>query len=126
MRHEQYQQGMFDSETHVLQLADADIEYRPNFYSAEESDRLFGSLLGSTDWRQDTITVYGKAHLTPRLTSWIGESWMDYSYSNHTMKAQAWSPLLNGRQSSLIQSRFSSLLCSCSLFIRLYVMAVSP
>lgn len=94
MRPEQYQQGMFDCETHVLQLADADIEYRPNFYTAEESDRLFDSLLGSTDWRQDTITVYGKAHLTPRLTSWIGESWMDYSYSNHTMKAQAWSPLL--------------------------------
>ena len=94
MRPERYQQGIFDCETHVLKLADADIEYRPNFYSRDESTHLFDNLLDSTDWRQDTITVYGKAHLTPRLTSWIGEPWMDYSYSNHTMTAQAWSPLL--------------------------------
>lgn len=89
-----YQRGMFDYETHVLKLVDADIEYRSNFYSKQESEQLFDVLLDSTDWRQDTITVYGKAHLTPRLSSWVGEPWMDYSYSNHTMKAQAWSPLL--------------------------------
>jgi alkylated DNA repair dioxygenase AlkB len=90
----QYQQGMFDCETHVLKLEGADIEYRPKFFSEDESTLLFDILLDSTHWRQDTITVYGKAHLTPRLSSWVGESWMDYSYSNHTMKAQAWSPLL--------------------------------
>ena len=90
----QYQQGMFDCETHVLKLEGANIEYRPKFLSEDESAQLFDILLDSTHWRQDTITVYGKAHLTPRLSSWVGESWMDYSYSNHTMKAQAWSPLL--------------------------------
>lgn len=89
-----YQYGLFECETHVLKMAGADLEYRPKFYSENESAQLFDILLDSTHWRQDTITVYGKAHLTPRLSSWIGEPWMDYSYSNHTMKAQTWSPLL--------------------------------
>lgn len=94
MRPSQYQSGIFDCETHVLQLSDADIEYRPEFYSEAVAWDMYRTLLDNTEWRQDTITVYGKEHLTPRLSSWVGESWMDYSYSNHTMKAQVWSTSL--------------------------------
>lgn len=99
-----YQQGMFDCETHVLKLADADVEYRSNFYAEGEAWSLYALLLNQTEWRQDTITVYGKAHLTPRLSSWIGESWMDYAYSNHTMKAQEWSPMLLSIKQKIEQS----------------------
>ena len=90
----QYQHGMFSCETHVLKLVDAEVEYHPEFYLEADAWNLYDALLSSTDWRQDTITVYGKAHLTPRLSSWVGEPWMDYSYSNHTMTAASWSPLL--------------------------------
>ena len=90
----QYQYGMFDFETSVLKLNGADVKYQPEFYLADDAWDLYRALVDNTDWRQDTVTVYGKAHLTPRLTRWVGEPWMDYSYSNHTMKAAAWSPLL--------------------------------
>lgn len=94
MQPPQYQQGIFDCETLVLNLADADVEYHPEFYAEHAAWDLYNSLLDNTDWQQDTITVYGKTHLTPRLTRWVGEPWMDYTYSNHTMKACSWEPLL--------------------------------
>lgn len=94
MSSSQSQSGMFDCQTHVLQLPDADIEYQAEFYSETKSNRLFERLLESTDWRQETVTVYGKEHLTPRLSSWVGAPWMNYTYSNHTMQAQPWSQTL--------------------------------
>ena len=89
-----FQSGLFDNETHVLQLPDADLEYRSEFYDGAEAGELFEQILQETDWRQDTLTVYGKQHVTPRLTCWMGESWMDYTYSNHTMTAVPWSATL--------------------------------
>lgn len=89
-----FQSGLFDSETHVLQLPDAELEYWSEFYEAAEADRLYQQILDETDWQQDTITVYGKQHLTPRLTCWVAEPWMDYSYSNHTMMPTPWTDVL--------------------------------
>jgi len=94
MSSNQYQSGMFENKTDVLQLRDAEVEYQREFYSNEAAQRIFTQILNDTQWRQDTITVYGKQHLTPRLSYWVGEDWMDYSYSNHTMKANAWSQCL--------------------------------
>lgn len=89
-----YQPSIFDSETHVLKLFEADLEYRPEFYQSEQAWVLFYEIIKQTEWRQDRLTVYGKEHLAPRLSCWFGAPWMDYSYSNHTMKASAWTPLL--------------------------------
>lgn len=90
----QYQTGIFESETNVLDLPDAEIEYHPGFIAAAAAKDLYQELLSDTDWQQDTIRVYGKQHLTPRLTSWVGESWMSYRYSQHTMQPVAWSKRL--------------------------------
>ncbi len=90
----QFQHGIFESQTHVLQLPDAEVEYWPEFYPNDDANHLYSKILDETQWRQDTVTVYGKQHLTPRLSCWVGEPWMDYSYSNHTMKASAWSATL--------------------------------
>ena len=90
----EYQTSMFESQTHVLNLFEADIEYVPNFYQSDRAWKLFEMLLEQTTWRQDTVIVYGKEHLTPRLSCWFGEPWMDYSYSNHTMVPSPLTPLL--------------------------------
>lgn len=96
-----YQPSMFDSETHVLDLFEADVEYLPEFYESDRAWSLFESLLEQTAWRQDRLTVYDKEHLAPRLSCWFGEPWMDYTYSNHTMKASAFTPLLLDIKSSI-------------------------
>lgn len=64
--------------------------YLRSFISSEQADIWFAELLNTVTWQQDEITVYGKRHLTPRLSCWMGESWMAYTYSNHTMQPKAW------------------------------------
>jgi len=85
------QHTLFKCETYVLQMPDADVEYHQNFLDADAGAALYQTLVEQTNWRQDAVKVYGKEHLTPRLTCWIGEPWMDYRYSNLTMHAQPWS-----------------------------------
>lgn len=40
---------------------------------------VFARLLEETAWRHDSVVVYGKRHLQPRLTAWYGEA--SYAYS---------------------------------------------
>lgn len=113
MPNNEYQLGLLNSETHVLQLANADIEYHPQFIADDEANQLYERLLANTDWQQDTVKVYGKEHLTPRLSSWVGEPWMSYSYSNNTMTPVAWSnTLINIKQQieTATQESFNSVL----------------
>ena len=40
---------------------------------------LLARLIADTAWRQDSITVWGKRHLQPRLSAWHGEAAYRYS-----------------------------------------------
>ena len=89
-----YQASFFKSQTHVLKLFEADVEYLSDFIESDTGWYLYQQLLQQTEWQQDRLTVYGKQYLAPRLSCWFGESWMNYSYSNHTMTASPLTPLL--------------------------------
>lgn len=88
------QHALFKCKTHVLQLKDADIEYHEGFLGSAAGATLYTAIMAETNWRQETVKVYGKEYLTPRLSCWMGESWMDYSYSNLTMRATPWTGTL--------------------------------
>jgi alkylated DNA repair dioxygenase AlkB len=53
---------------------------------------VLARLIAETPWRAETITVYGKRHLQPRLTAWYGEA--AYSYSGLTLQPLPMTPLL--------------------------------
>jgi alkylated DNA repair dioxygenase AlkB len=53
---------------------------------------IFERLLRETDWRHETVVVYGKRHLQPRLTAWHGKA--GYGYSGLTLEALPMTPLL--------------------------------
>ena len=65
-------QNLFPQEKITLNLPDTNIQFYPNFFSKEKADELFDLLYKNTPWQQDTITVYGKNHLEPRLTALYG------------------------------------------------------
>lgn len=94
MANNHYQAGLFRKQTHVIDLDGLEAHYWPEFISRKRADEVFERLLLDTPWRQETITVYGKAHLTPRLSHWVGDAGLSYTYSNHTMQAAPWSELL--------------------------------
>jgi alkylated DNA repair dioxygenase AlkB len=53
---------------------------------------IFARLLHETAWRHETIVVYGKRHLQPRLTAWHGEA--GYTYSGLRLEPLPMTPLL--------------------------------
>lgn len=48
-------------------------------------------LIAETDWRSDSITLWGKQFLQPRLTAWYGEA--AYRYSGLTLAPQPFTEL---------------------------------
>lgn len=68
-----------------LKMPDAEVQYYPNFFNTSQADQYFQSLLSSIQWQQDSIKVYGKSHLQPRLTAFYANNSNAYSYSNIKM-----------------------------------------
>ncbi|MBF04746.1 MAG: alpha-ketoglutarate-dependent dioxygenase AlkB [Flavobacterium sp.] len=85
---------LFPNEKIILDLPDAIFEYYPNFLTPEKATLIFRKLLDETPWKQDTITIYGKTHLQPRLTALYGNEGKPYSYSNIAMQPHPWNPTL--------------------------------
>jgi alkylated DNA repair dioxygenase AlkB len=97
----------------ILDLPDAEILYYPHFFTIEEADGIYQELLEKTPWQQDTIKLFGKTHLQPRLTALYGNENKPYSYSNIKMEPHPWNPLLreiNLKLASEINNTFTSVL----------------
>lgn len=86
--------SLFPEEKIIFDLPDAEIEYHPAFFSLNKAHELFEKLKTEIPWQQDTITVYGKNHLQPRLTALYGNEGKPYGYSNIVMHPHQWTPLL--------------------------------
>lgn len=75
-------------------LPNATLIYYPNFFSKPNADQLLEQLKTDIPWQQDNITIFGKTHPQPRLTSLFGNDAKPYSYSNITMQPNEWNSLL--------------------------------
>lgn len=95
-----------------LKMKDANVYYYPNFFSKEESSIYFNNLLKNVHWQQDTIKVYGKTHLQPRLTAFYADNTKAYKYSNITMKPNTFdSELLKIKKT--IETKLKTKFTSC-------------
>lgn len=75
-----------------LPLADADLLlWRRAELGCDYAD-LMRRLVDETEWRQETITVFGKSCLQPRLSAWHGD--LSYRYSGLHLEPAPWTPLL--------------------------------
>lgn len=86
--------NLFENEKIILPLEDGIFEYYPNFIPADLAQNYFLNILNETPWQQDTITVFNKTHLQPRLTALYGNNGKSYSYSNIVMHPHSFTPLL--------------------------------
>jgi alkylated DNA repair dioxygenase AlkB len=105
--------SLFQQETIVLDLPDAEIIYYPHFLDTNEADKIFVELKNTIPWQQDEIQVFGKTHAQPRLTALYGNEGKPYSYSNITMQPHYWTPLLQKIKSyveSVCETEFTSVL----------------
>lgn len=57
----------------------------------EDATKLYTSLAAKLPWHADTVTLFGKTHVTTRQIVWMGDEGSSYTYSGHSRKAIAWS-----------------------------------
>jgi len=82
------------ADVHNLLPKDGEVYLYPYFFSKEECDRYFSTLLNTVEWQQDSMKFYGRTVNLPRLTAWYGDTGEDYSYSGIDMHSKPWLPEL--------------------------------
>ncbi len=95
----------------TLPGADLLLLRRPDLGASPGS--ILRRLLAEIPWRQESITLFGKTHLQPRLLAWHGDTGAAYRYSGKTYAAHPWTPLLlqmSDRVSALAGAGFNSVL----------------
>ena len=75
-----------------IPIPDGELLWLQQLPLALDNAAVFARLVAETDWRAETITLWGKQHLQPRLTAWHGEA--RYSYSGLDLEPLPFTPLL--------------------------------
>ncbi|WP_455201705.1 alpha-ketoglutarate-dependent dioxygenase AlkB family protein [Kaarinaea lacus] len=60
---------------------DGKLCFYPDFFATEEASYWFDILLDDLDWTEETIKMFGKPILVPRLVCWYGDKSAIYQYS---------------------------------------------
>lgn len=76
----------------IQQEGKIEIFYFSTFYPLDEANRLFQIINSETEWKRETIVMFGKEILVPRDTCWYGEK--TYTYSGIKNPPKALTPTL--------------------------------
>ncbi|MEH6587143.1 MAG: alpha-ketoglutarate-dependent dioxygenase AlkB [Halioglobus sp.] len=96
------QTGLFDAvSSEIVPLDDADLVLFPTVDLGGSLDDVFAQLIDETPWSQETIHLYGKTHLQPRLIAWYGDPAAQYRYSGKRYEPIPWTPLLTSLKASV-------------------------
>lgn len=82
-------------------LDDADICLYRQVVSDTESDRFLSGLINAIDWRQESVTLFGKTFPQPRLSAWHGDNSANYRYSGLCLRPEPWTPVLSELKSTV-------------------------
>lgn len=87
-------QGSFFDETEAteISLLNGELAYYPQFFNLAESNHFMQLLKETIDWKQESMKIYGKAVLFPRLMAWYGDNAASYGFSGNTFASQPWTP----------------------------------
>jgi alkylated DNA repair dioxygenase AlkB len=75
-----------------IPVRDGELAYLAQLPLPQSNAAILERLIAETAWKSESITLWGKAFLQPRLTAWHGEA--AYTYSGLTMHPLPFTPLL--------------------------------
>jgi hypothetical protein len=84
---------LFDNEIQSsknLLPKDGIVNYYGKLFTNQKANRYFDCLINTIKWDNDQAIIYGKLIITKRKVAWYGDTDFDYTYSNTTKKALAW------------------------------------
>jgi len=76
---------------------------------------LFTELHDTIAWREESISLFGKRYLQPRMLAWYGDADARYRYSGVSHEPLPWLPLLDAlraRLETLAEAAFNSVLAN--------------
>lgn len=94
-----------------IPVRDGALSFMTQLPLAQSNAALLACLIAETDWRSDTITLWGKQFLQPRLSAWYGDA--AYSYSGLQLAPQPFTALqqsLRAAVEAATGERFNSVL----------------
>lgn len=71
-------------------LKNGEYIYFPNFLNREIANNYLEAFKNKIDWKQESMNMYGKQVMFPRLTSWYGDNDKPYSFSGITLNPHTW------------------------------------
>lgn len=104
---------LFGSDFEPIPLVDADVIMFRNAPLGQDYGALLKTLIDETPWRSETIKMWGKFVLQPRLIAWYGEPGTTYTYSGIELTPKAWTKTIldiKQRIEVLSQHPFNSVL----------------
>lgn len=76
-----------------IPFEDGQLAWMPQLPLPCTNAELMARLIAETAWREETVVVYGKRHLQPRLSAWYGDA--SYTYSGLRLAPLPFTPLLD-------------------------------
>ena len=101
------------TKTGLVTIEDGEFLYYPNFFSKSESDLFLQKLKTDIRWKQESMNMYGKQVLFPRLTAWYGDNDKPYSFSGITLQPHFWTNELleiKNKIEPIAKTKFNSVL----------------
>ena len=83
-----------DAGVEVLELPGADLRFFAQPDLGRSPGEWFACLRRELAWREESIRLYGKTYLQPRLLAWYGDPEATYRYSGKRYDPLPWAPVL--------------------------------
>jgi alkylated DNA repair dioxygenase AlkB len=102
-----------DNPLQPLELADAELLFSERVDLGRDPGELMQRLREGCDWQEESVTLFGKTYLQPRLIAWYGDKGTDYTYSGTRHEPLPWTAelrALRDRVEQLTGSRYNSVL----------------
>ncbi|MDN5566068.1 MAG: alpha-ketoglutarate-dependent dioxygenase AlkB [Psychrobacter sp.] len=58
----------------------------------DDAAKLYEQLVTELPWQADTVSLFGKTHITTRQIVWMGDNGLSYYYSGHARQVIDWKP----------------------------------
>ncbi len=86
--------ALFDRQFQSVTLPDGEVAICPQFIEEAQANNLLRQLTATLDWQQETLRIYGRQVVVPRLVAWYGSANARYTYSGVLHEPTPWTPTL--------------------------------
>lgn len=100
---------LFGDEKRELLPGDGSAYLLPRWVSTTQADKLLQRLLDEVPWHSHDLVLFGKKMTEPRLSAWVADDGVSYSYSGIRRVPETWTPTLTELRQlceSTLASRF--------------------